>query len=122
MFPVYYGSPFVFKMKSLGSTMEYYYSVSGTVLNVVIWSILIAIVRYAILTLSEKVRKNITYKIIYKTLVGALLVFSFLNISVAYLGLGKGFNENLNYWHWNLNQEANDWGVKCDGEWKFCIK
>ena len=29
MFPTYYGSPFVFKDKSLGSSMEYYYSISG---------------------------------------------------------------------------------------------
>ena len=29
MFPIYYGCPFVFMKKSLGSSMEYYYSISG---------------------------------------------------------------------------------------------
>ena len=27
MFPTYYGNPFVFKQKSLGSSMEYYFSI-----------------------------------------------------------------------------------------------
>ena len=121
MFPDYYGSPFVFKQKSLGSSMEYYYSISGLLLNVVVWSSIIAILRYAILKLIEKTQYKKTSKIVYRILVGLLLAFTFLNLFTTYIGIGRGFNKNLNYWYWNLNKEASDWGMVCEGEWKFLI-
>ena len=38
-FSIYYGSPFLFKKSSLGSSMEYFYSISGLLLNVLVWSV-----------------------------------------------------------------------------------
>ena len=116
MFPTYYGSPFVFKQKSLGSSMEYFYSIFGLILNVAVWTAIVAIVRFWILKWMSK-RKNV--KIIYKVFVGFLLVFSMLNVSITYIGIGRGFNENLNYWYWNLDKEASDWGMKCEGDGIF---
>ena len=40
MFPTYYGSPFAFKQKSLGSSMEYFYSIAGLILNVFVFFLL----------------------------------------------------------------------------------
>ncbi len=41
MMPTYWGSPFVYKQESLGSSLERYYSISGLILNVIIWSIVL---------------------------------------------------------------------------------
>lgn len=41
MFPTYYGSPFVFKKTSLGSSMQFFYSIFGIILNLIIWYILV---------------------------------------------------------------------------------
>ena len=122
MFPIYYGSPFVFKQKSLGSSMEYYYSISGVLLNVVIWSSVILIIRYGINKLIKRTSNNKIVIITYKISLGLLIMFSLLNISITYLGMGRGFNKNLNYWYWNFNNEAKDWGMTCEGEWKVGIK
>ena len=35
--------------------------------------------------------------------------------------IGSGFDKNFNYWYWNLNKEANDWGMVCEGKWRFFI-
>jgi len=119
MFPIYYGSPFVFKEKSLGSSMEYFYSISGLLLNVAVWSILIELLRLAILKLLNLKSKNRILTKIYKGIVVALVVFSTLNIGMSYIGIGRGFKKGLNYWYMDLDKEAKDWGMECEGEWKF---
>jgi len=117
MFPMYYGSPFVFKEQSLGSSMEYFYSVSGLLLNVVIWSVILALLRLAILKIfGQKLQNNILSSI-YKGIILILLVFSFLNIGMSYIGMGYGFEKGLNYWYMDLDNEAKEWGMKCEGEW-----
>lgn len=118
-FPTYYGSPFVFMRKSLGSSMEYYYSISGLILNVIIWSLLLVGLRYAAMKLIENSSFKNPAKFIYKLFVGILVIFTYLNISMAYICLARGFNENLNYWYWNLDRNASNYGMKCEGEWKF---
>jgi hypothetical protein len=121
MFPTYYGSPFVFKEKSLGSSMEYFYSISGILLNVAIWSVIIALLRLAILkTLDLKSKSRILTQI-YKGTVIVLVVFSALNIGISYIGIGQGFKKGLNYWYMNLDKEAKDWGMECEGTWEFWI-
>lgn len=37
--PTYWGSPFVYKQESIGSSLDRYYNISGLILNVTIWSI-----------------------------------------------------------------------------------
>lgn len=121
MFPIYYGSPFVFKEKSLGSSMEYFYSVSGLLLNVAVWSVIIALLRFVVLKILDLKSKNRTIIKIYKGIVVTLVVFSTLNIGISYIGIGQGFKKGLNYWNMDLDKEAKDWGMKCEGEWKFWI-
>jgi hypothetical protein len=53
-FPTYYGSPFVFKKESLGSSMEYFFSISGLFLNVLIWSFLLFVFHHLISKLIKK--------------------------------------------------------------------
>jgi len=118
-FPTYYGSPFIFMQESLGSSMEYYYSISGLALNTLVWSVLLLALRYGILKLIEIIRYKKALTICYKLAVALLLLFAFLNISMGYIGLGKGFNRNLNYWYWNFDQDAKDYQMECHGHWKF---
>jgi hypothetical protein len=40
---------------------------------------------------------------------------------ITWLEIGSGFDKNFNYWYWNLNKEANDWGMVCKGKWRFFI-
>jgi hypothetical protein len=117
MFPEYYGSPFVFKQKSLGSSMEYFYSVSGLLLNIAVWSVLITLVRFVILNLIKRTRENKIVKILYKVFVVFLIVFTTLNIAIDSFMTGSGFKKGFNYWYMDLDKEAKDWGMKCDGEW-----
>jgi len=116
MFPTYYGCPFVFKEKSLASSMEYFYSISGLVLNVATWSVLLIFVRLAILKLIVKTGYNKMVKTIYHGVIVILMVFSTLNIVVDSFMIGRGFKKGLNYWYMDLNKEAKDQGVKCKGE------
>lgn len=93
MFPIYYGSPFVFKEKSLGSSMEYFYSISGILLNVVVWSAIITLLRLAILKILDLKSKSKILTKIYKGIVFILVIFSALNIGVSYIELGQGLRK-----------------------------
>lgn len=112
MFPTYYGSPFVFKQTSLGSSMEYFYSVSGLILNILTWSIILFFVDKGI----KKINKSKGFKVGYKVVIGLLIVFSTLNVAMDSIMIGRGFNKNLNYWYWDMDKEAEDWGMTCEGE------
>jgi len=116
MFPIYYGCPFVFKEKSLGSSMEYYYSISGLLMNVAIWSILLFFIRFFILQLIEKFFKKRVVIIIYKSVIGMMILFTTLNILIDSSMIGHGFKKGFNYWYMNVDNEAKAWGMKCDGE------
>lgn len=112
MFPTYYGSPFVFKKTSLGSSMEYLYSVFGLVLNVFVWSVLLFFLDKGF----KKIIKVKVFKITYKVIVGLCVVFSILNIAMDLITIGIGFDQNLNYWYWDVDKEAKDWGMICKGQ------
>ena len=112
MFPTYYGSPFVFKQKSLGSSMEYFYSISGLILNVLIWSFVLFFIDKAI----QRISKKKTINILYKVVIGIMIAFTTLNLAMDSVMIGRGFNEDLNYWYWNIDKEAKNWGVTCERE------
>jgi hypothetical protein len=116
MFPIYYGSPFVFKEKSLGSSMEYFYSISGLILNVAVWSILVLLIRWGILRVIEKTGNRKISNIVYKGVTGLMIVFTTLNIAIDWVMLGHGFKEGFNYWYVYLDKEAKGWEVRCAGE------
>ncbi len=117
MFPEYYGSPFVFKQKSLGSSMEYFYSISGLILNIAVWSVFITLIRLVILKLIKRTGENKIAKIIYKGIVVFLIGFTTLNIAIDSIMIGRGFKKGFNYWYMDLDKEAKDWGMECEGKW-----
>jgi hypothetical protein len=117
MFPEYTGSPFVFRQKSLGSSMTHYYSVFGLIINTAIWTIILLLLRQAVLNLIEKTGNNKRFKNIYRGIAAALILFTTLNIGIDYITLGRGFGKGLNYWYFDLDKEAKDWGVNCKGKW-----
>jgi hypothetical protein len=121
MFPTYYGSPFVFKQNSLGSSMQFYYSISGIILNLIIWYVLVYCLNMIINKIIEATHNSKLSIIIYKFSIVFLLLFSSLILLMTCLEIGDGFDKNANYWYWNLNKEANDWGMVCKGKWRFFV-
>jgi hypothetical protein len=116
MFPDYYGSPFIFKQKSLGSSMTYYYSVLGLVINVLLWSLLLFFVNKAIENLKTRLKNVLFFGIGYKVVVGILLFISTVNIAFAIITIGNGFDKKLNYWYWNVEKKSSKMGEMCKGE------
>ena len=45
-----------------------------------------------------------------------MIAFTTLNIGIDSVMLGRGFKEGLNYWYWNTDKEAKDWGMTCKGK------
>lgn len=117
MYGEYTGSPFIFQQKSLGSSLTYYYSISGLIANIFIWTVVLLLIRAAILQLNQVIRNRKTFNSIYRGIVGVLIVFTTLNVAGSYIMLGQGFDEDRNYWYFDLNNDANDWGVECKGTW-----
>ena len=118
MFPKYYGSPFVFKQKSIAFSMEYYYSISGLIGNILVWSTLLFLINMAIKTIIEKLNKPKWMIVSYRIIIGLMIAFTTLNIAMDSLTIGKGFTSGLNYWYWNMDKEAKEWGMSCKGEVK----
>ena len=116
MFPTYYGSPFVFKQKSLGSSMEYFYSISGLIINVLVWSSVLFFIDKAVQMFIKKNSKSKLINISYKMIIGLMIAFTSLNIAMDSVMIGRGFRQGLNYWYWDMNKEAKDWGMTCKGE------
>ena len=58
----YWGSPFVFKQESLGSSLERFYSISGLALNVTIWSVLLFLIDKGIRRLNQTKQIRVIYK------------------------------------------------------------
>ena len=107
MFPDYYGSPFIFKQKSLGSSMEYFYSISGLLVNTLIWSIPVALIYFGL----NKIKKQKLKKSVIISFSIILCIFTTLNLAIDTVMLGRGFKPSNNYWYWNVDKEAKDWGV-----------
>lgn len=115
MFPKYYGSPFIYKQDSLASSLESFYSISGIVLNMIVWSVLLYFIHFLI----QKVVTKINSKIVlyfYKSVIIILLFISALVVYMSFELKGNGFNESTNYWYFDLDQEAIDWGMQCHGK------
>ncbi|MCB0649062.1 MAG: hypothetical protein KDC49_20470 [Saprospiraceae bacterium] len=116
MFPTYYGSPFVFKEESPGSSMEYFYSISGLMLNVLVWSTFLFFIDKMIQAIIGKLSRPKWIGISYKIIIGLMIVFTTLNIAIDSIMIGRGFDKGLNYWYWDMDKEAKDWGMTCKGE------
>ncbi len=113
MLPDYFASPFVFKRTSLGTSMEFFYSVFGVVANWFCWTIAL----YLILFLYSKLMKSFedlpVLKWINRLIRMISLTFSLLSISISTLEIGRGFDSHSNNWYFDIEQEAKDWGCVC---------
>lgn len=96
--------------------MEYYYSISGLLLNVVTWSVLLVSVRLIILKLIARSGDNKVVKVAYKGAKVILICFASIVVAIDSLVIGDGFGKGLNYWYIDLNEEAKGWGMECKGE------
>jgi hypothetical protein len=115
-FPIYYGSPFVFKQTSLASSMEYFYSISGLLLNVLIWSSFLFIINKAIQFAFGKLNSIKWISLLYKIMIGLMIAFTTLILAFEWTMVGRGFGKDLNYWYWDIDKEAKAWGMTCTGE------
>ncbi len=118
-FPTYYGSPFVFKQSSLGSSMEYFFSITGILLNMVVWSVVLFVLRFGYQVVLELARYNVYLRISYYVVVAFLVVFTFLNLFMLTIEKGTGFGPDMNYWYWNVDKDSQDYGMECEGTWGF---
>jgi hypothetical protein len=121
MFPTFYGSPFVFKKESLGSSMEYFYNILGLMMCVLTWSILLYIINKAIKRLIKEI-ENKWVNILYKIVIGIMIAFTTLNVAMDSVTIGRGFEKGFNYWYWDIDKEAENWGMTCKGELMFFRK
>jgi len=117
MFPEYYGSPFIFRQKSLGSSLTYYYGIAGLIANIAVWTLVIVILRAGLSKLIQRSGNNNAFRNIYSGLAGILILWTTLNVVIDYIMLGRGFKEGLNYWYIDLDKEAKDRGMNCEGKW-----
>jgi hypothetical protein len=112
MLATYYGSPFVFVQKSLGSSMEYYYSISGLILNVIVWSTFLFLINLLI----EKSKLNEIFKYVYFSVIGLFLLFSTLSIGFESIMFNNRFEKDFTYWYWNIDEQAEEWGTTYEGK------
>jgi hypothetical protein len=115
MFPKYYGSPFIYKQDSLASSLDSFYSISGLILNTLVWSSFLYFINFLIQKLPIKSSNKIAI-IFYKSIISLLLLFSTLIIYISIELKGSGFNKSSNYWYFNIDKEAKDWGMECEGK------
>jgi hypothetical protein len=52
----------------------------------------------------------------YKVVVSLMIALSSLFIAMDVIMLGRGFDEDLNYWYWDVDKKVKEWGVNCKGE------
>lgn len=118
-YPIYHGSPFVFKETSLGSSLTYYYFVLGAIGNAIIWSLILLLIHNIILKIQTKFKHNSVFKFMYKGLVITLIVFSGLNLFFDYITNGRGFEKGRNYWYKNINKNYSNQEQKCNCTWSL---
>lgn len=117
MFPDYYGNPFIFKQESLGSSLEYYFSLTGIILNTVFWTIILIILRLLILKIIKISNNNKFIIYSYRLITFLLILFTILNIYISYLEMGMSFNQIELYL--DMNKEVQEYRLICEGEWFF---
>lgn len=110
--PRYWGSPFVYKQESLASSLERYYSIFGLVLNVFVWSVFLFFVDKGI----RMVNQLKQFKVVYKIMIALFMCFTTIIVLPHFSLMGNGFEENQNYWYWDIDKVAKDWGGKYEGE------
>lgn len=108
IYPSFYGMPFIHKQKSLGSSMEIYYCISGLFMNVLMWFLLVLLIWQAFVRTIERNLDETVGRRVSQYVAMVVLFLSTLEILTAYLGIGDGFAPMLNYWYWDIDQFAKD--------------
>jgi len=108
IYPSFYGMPFIYKQKSLGSSMEIYYCISGLFMNVLMCFLLLLLIWKAFGRMIERNLDEAVGRRVSQFVARAVLFLSTLEIITAYLGIGNGFAPMLNYWYWDIDQFAKD--------------
>jgi hypothetical protein len=111
-FPVYFGSPFIFKSSSLATSLAYDYYLTGFIADWIIWSLIIVLISYVLESL--KWIKQRFVLMFYRLIVGLLLVISVLSVICVF-----SINDNDLRFKANLNKEAKAWGMDCKGRFKL---
>jgi hypothetical protein len=119
LFPHCYGSPFIYMRNNLGSSLEYYYSITGLFFDVITWSLLLLGLHFGIDRLIKWTPNQKLARVFYYSFVDVFVFFSALTIYMAVTSIGSGFDENSNYWFFDIDLDAQVLGVKCKAEWKF---
>lgn len=110
--PVYYGSPFVFKMTDLGTSLSYFHHWPNTILNTLIWSLGIFLVDELLRRVLPKMAKRIIYPIV--------VILGLLITSYEILGLGvTGHCISPDSRSWDIEQEEETWNVECEPEFNY---
>lgn len=108
MFPRFYGSPFIYKATSLATSMAYDYFLYGFLANLILWVTLLLLLNYAIhkfvLPAQHSLKKYLGY--LFKAIAVIYMVFALLVLSSG----GNTLKTSI-----NLDKEAADWGMTCDG-------
>jgi hypothetical protein len=112
----YYGSPFIYKKASLGSSMTYYYSISGLLANSVLWITALYFIRWLALKTLGKLANNFTLKLIGILGLIVLVALSSLVISFSYITTDSRFEPEFNYWYIDLGSEEERWEKDCTPE------
>lgn len=108
MFPIFYGSPFVHKATSLGSSMAYVFYLTGMVSNLVIWGASLLLLHYLIEKFIwptfNKTKQYLGY--LFKAIAVIYFVFALLVLSSG---------DHMLETSVNLDKEAAEWGMRCEG-------
>lgn len=120
MFPIYYGSPFIYKQDSLASSLESFYSISGIALNLIVWSTLLYFIHFFIQKLVTKINSKIVLYF-YNSVIILFLCISALTVYMSVELKGIGFNKNSNYWYFNFEHDSKAWEQQCEGKLEIGI-
>ncbi|MEL7146739.1 MAG: hypothetical protein AAFO69_10250, partial [Bacteroidota bacterium] len=82
--------------------------ISGLVLNVTLWSVFLFFLDKGIRRISHSKKSKVAYKVA----IALFMVFTTINLLYDYSLIGNGFEEDLNYWYWDIDKTAEDWGGK----------
>lgn len=96
--PAYLANPVIYKKQSVTS-LGYYYSIYGLVVNLIFWSIFLYLIDLFVI----KMKLSSTLKKIYKTFIILALFVSSFYIFISFAFMPNGFEKDLTYWYWNLD-------------------
>ena len=113
VFPIYTGSPFIYRSASLATSMAHDYYIVGFVLDIIIWGIIIFFVDQMVMRFFRRGNRKIL-PTIYTGFKGLLIVFSLLVLFFELQTAGQALHLQL-----NLDNEASAWGMQCSPEWTW---